>query len=180
MKRAREIAGWLLLLLQIPGAILTTPDWSIPNLAKPVYMASIGGVLTALTLLYLRRKIRGGDMERASLALFLGGMPLIYVSSWFIAPQPGWLVIEIVGVVVFGALAVLGYFKSSWFLAGGIAAHGVFWDLWHVHRQSFVPDWYAIGCMAVDVMLGLYVALEAGNFKRFREERKPRLVTTTA
>jgi hypothetical protein len=166
MQRFREILGWVLLLVLIPHALLTAPKWSLSSLEQPVYLAAAATVPTVLTLLALRlRKIRGSGLERAVLALFLAGMPPIYVSSWLIAPQAGWLPIEIVGVVVFGALAVLGYLRSPWFLAAGIAGHGVFWDLWHAHRQTFVADWYTFGCLEVDLMLGLYVALEIPHFR---------------
>ena len=80
--------------------------------------------------------------------------------------------------MIFAVLAVAGLRGSGWYLAVGIAAHGLAWDLWHHGRTTFIPDWYTIGCLIVDVGWGLYAAsrvavwdAESSRLERFRPAR---------
>jgi hypothetical protein len=154
-----DTVGLAFLYAQLAAALWIVPDWSPSHLAEPPYLAAVSGVLTSLFLLALRwLDVRRWPIERMVLALFLGGMPFVYVASWIVAPQPGWLPVELLGVAVFVPLALLGLWRSPWFLAGGIAAHGLLWDLWHYGHSSYIPDWYAIGCMVADIGIGVYAA----------------------
>jgi hypothetical protein len=65
--------------------------------------------------------------------------------------------IELLGLVVYVALAVLGLKVSPWFLVVGIAAHGLAWDSWHYH-SAYIPNWYAIACLLADIGLSVYIA----------------------
>lgn len=112
--------------------------------------------LTVLLIGGLRLAGRQGTLlERAWLAGFLAGMPLIYLAELWRTGGGGWW-IELAAVPVFGVLAALGLLRSAWFLGLGILAHGVAWDLWHVGGRV-VPTWYAVGCLVADVALGVYV-----------------------
>jgi hypothetical protein len=169
VESTRDGLGLLFLVVQLVMTPFLVPAWTLGQLGTPVYVATVASILTSLFLLVLRAfGERGSALERRALALFLAGMPVIYVASWALEPAPGWLTIELVGVVVFVALAYLGWTRSIWFLAAGIAGHGVFWDAWHHGRTPFVPDWYALGCFLVDVGIGAYVACEAPRFERPR------------
>ena len=164
---SRDVLGFALLFAQLAFTVWIIPDWSPSHLAEPPFLAGISGIAVTLAILMLRfTGRRGSRLERGVLAVFLGGMPLIYVASWLLAPQPGWLAIELLAVPVFGTLAVLGVRRSPWFLAAGIAAHGLAWDLWHHGRTTFIPDWYVVGCCGVDLALAAYVALEVPRFLR--------------
>jgi hypothetical protein len=134
-------------------------------------MATLTALVVVVALVVTRslgdRALR---FERWVFALFLAGMPLVYVSSWFVYASSGlgsrdastsWLAIELVGVPVYGALAVIGLRRSPWVLAAGILAHGVFWDAWHIGWTPFVPDWYAVGCLVTDVAMAIYVAVRS-------------------
>jgi len=124
------------------------------------------GVVSAATivLLYVTRLLgaRGIAIERIVLALFLGAMPVVYILRWLTKRDGAgseWLWLELLGFVVFAALAVMGLKVSPWYLAAGIAAHGIAWDAWHYFTaETYMPHWYAIACLLVDVGLGLYVA----------------------
>jgi hypothetical protein len=100
--------------------------------------------------------------ERNLLAGFLVGMPLVYVSRYLFASTGRmanyWFWVEVLGTIIFVALAVLGLKRSPWFLAVGIAAHGLAWDTWHYRNSTYIPDWYATACLAVDLAFGAYVA----------------------
>jgi hypothetical protein len=131
----------------------------------PELLGAVAGVATIAFLVVLRRRgERGSVMERRILALFLAGMPVVYVASWLVSRQPGWLLPEVVGLIVFGALALLGLRGSPWFLAVGILCHGVFWDAWHYWHTTFIPSWYVVACLLTDVALGAYVATQVSHF----------------
>lgn len=152
----RDALGLCFLVLQLIATPFLVPEWKLAHLTEPVYLATVASILVSLLILGLRiAKRRGSDLERHALASFLAGMPIIYIASWVRRPEPGWLAIESVGLVVFVAWAYLGWRRSVWFLATGIVAHGLSWDAWHLGRVAFVPDWYALGCFIVDVGLGI-------------------------
>jgi hypothetical protein len=163
--RALDVSAWLALYAQL----LTTglvPEWSARHFAEPVYLAVIANAAAVafITLVRVTRS-RGSRAERTTLALFLAGMPLIYLSSWLLSPEPGWLWVEVLGVAIFTTLAWLGSERSPWFLALGILAHGVLWDVWHHDRTSFIPNWYAIGCAITDFAVAFYAAVQVPWFK---------------
>jgi hypothetical protein len=166
IESTRDGVGLFFLVAQLCVTPFLVPEWSLAHLAEPVYLATLASIVTSVLILGLRALgRRGSGLERQALALFLAGMPVIYIASWALKPEPGWLAIELLGLCVFAALAFLGWTRSVWFLAGGIAAHGLFWDAWHHGRVTFVPDWYALGCFLVDVGLGIYVATEVPRFR---------------
>lgn len=166
IESTRDGVGLFFLVAQLLLTPFLVPEWSFAHLAEPVYLAALAAILTSLLVLGLRATgRRGSNLERQALALFLAGMPLIYLASWALKPEPGWLAIELGGLVVYATLALLGWTRSVWFLAIGIAAHGLLWDAWHLGRTPFVPDWYALGCLLVDVGLGIYVATEVPRFR---------------
>jgi hypothetical protein len=164
--RTANVIAFSFLYAQLAGFFVLVPQWSLAHLWEPVYIAVVATILTTAWITILRlRGLRGSTLERWTLALFLAGMPVVYLWSWWRAPQAGWLGVELAGLVVFASLAALGLFRSVWFLAAGIAAHGLFWDLWHCGRTAFIPDWYTIGCLITDIGIGVYAAVEAHNRK---------------
>ncbi len=146
---------------QAIGIAFLLPDTPFRHLGDPVYQAAISIFVLVLWITALRLLHRKGpNLERISLALFLGAMPLVYVASWIRTRQDGWLGIELAGAAVFGAVAYLGLKRSPWILAIGILAHGALWDLWHYHHTVFMPDWYAVGCLVSDIGVGVYSAIQ--------------------
>lgn len=148
------------------------PSWPFAHLDDPGHWGVLGYVLVLGLVLRLRLKgARGTRTERRLLALFLAGMPVVYVADWFrFGGELLWLGIELVGVLVFWTLAVLGTRSSPWFLVAGLAAHGV-WDAAHVGRTAFVADWYTVGCFLVDMAVAVYAA---GQVSLWRPARGPR------
>ena len=112
----------------------------------------------------------GVSFERSLLVAFLVGMPLVYVARYLFTSTGragnDWFWIEILGVMIFAALAVLGLKRSPWFLAIGIVAHGLAWDSWHYRNSTYIPDWYALACLTVDLALGAYVAARVPAYQR--------------
>jgi hypothetical protein len=149
-------------------AIYDVPSWR-GVLTDPCHLALIlsGATIAAL---YVTRWLgpSGWAIERILVTLFLAAMPLVYISSW-LATGGGagatWLWVEILGLIVYVSLAVLGFTRSPWFLAAGIAAHGVAWDSWHFRNSAYIPSWYALGCLLVDVGLGIYIAVRLSAWR---------------
>lgn len=119
-------------------------------------------VIVACLWLTRWRGLPGLNSERNLLAGFLTGMPLVYVSRYLFASTGHmanyWFWVEVLGTIIFVALAVLGLKRSPWFLAIGIVAHGLAWDTWHYRNSTYIPDWYATACPTVDLAFGAYVA----------------------
>jgi hypothetical protein len=142
--------------------IALVPESPLRHLDEPVYLATLTGTAVALALVALRLYAsRRVWLEKLLLAAFLGGMPIVY--TWTALRDGGGrgaIEVELVGVAVFGALALAGWFRSGWFFVIGIAGHGLAWDLWHHGCALVVPGWYALGCLVADVALALYTATQ--------------------
>jgi len=127
-----------------------------------------GGIVGWLWL----RRWRGSQgviFERNLIAGFLVLMPLVYVARYlFAATEAGanWFWIEVLGTAIFVGLAVLGVKRSPWFLAIGMVLHGLGWDAWHYGDSTYIPDWYVIACLAVDLSFGAYVAARVPAYQR--------------
>src|SRR5215203_6798580 len=86
-----------------------------------------------------------------------------------------WMLVELVQVVGFGTLALLGLRGSPYWLAAGWALHP-FWDI-VVHYigpgLSFTPWTYAIACISFDWVVAVYIVIAYGvvgsSRLRFRE-----------
>lgn len=129
----------------------------------PCLWATVGATNSFVFLLLLRHvPAKFVWLERLTVALFLGGMPLVYLGRWLwhggATAGTGWLAVELFGTVVFVGLAILGYRGLPWLLVGGVALHGIAWDSWHLGTSTYVPDWYARACLVIDLGLALYCA----------------------
>jgi len=167
----------LLVIFSVVGtwiALFRVP-WQLS--ADPCLVAAAAtGVIT--NSLWLTRWLgsRGVIFEQYLLAAFLVYMALVYVMRYLFvstarAENP-WLWVEILSVLIFATLAVLGVKRSPWFLVIGIAAHGLAWDSWHYRNSTYMPDWYVIACLAVDVGLAAYVAARFPVYQRASRVKK--------
>jgi hypothetical protein len=97
-------------------------------------------------------------------------MPLVYVARYLFASTGRvanyWFGIEVLGTIIFVALAVFGVKRSPWFLAIGMVLHGLAWDVWHYRNSAYIPDWYVIACLAVDLAFGAYLAARVPTYQR--------------
>ena len=153
----------LLIIVSVTGtwiALYRVP-WQVSG--DPCLIAIAATVVVVICLWLTRwRGLGAVNFERILLAAFLVGMPLVYVWRYLYASTEHaanyWLWVEVVGTVIFVSFAVLGLKRSPWFLAIGIVLHGVTWDIWHYQNSNYMPDWYAIACLAADLTIGAYVA----------------------
>jgi hypothetical protein len=171
-------ATWLA--LGVGAAPMIAMPWLVPEspLRHPRvahYNGVVGYVVVMIALTALNSLLSGARLakvERIVLGVFLAAMPGVYLGDWLMFHGTStWLAIELGGQALFAAIAVVGVWKKPSLIAVGIAAHGVLWDAWHYHAGSTTPDWYAVGCLVVDLGLAGYY------FLRLRELGRP---TTSA
>ena len=153
MTRAR----WIPIIGATGGALWLVPDWPFGHLDEPVYWGVLGYV-ALLALLGWREVTGRRRLPRRLLAYTIVAMPAVYVASCLRhGGSPGFLVLEIVGLVVFGAAAYLGSARARWWIVLGLAAHA-WWDIGHSGGMPYVPSWYALACAIADVGLAGYAA----------------------
>lgn len=116
------------------------------------------GVLLAAPLLLYARGRRGEDKIYAQ-GLVVAA--LIYVGFVVAAGAgAGALVTELIGVLLFTAVAWLGVRRAPLWLAAGWAAH-VGWDLLlhPLAGSGYAPAWYVRACVGFDLAVAAWIAL---------------------
>lgn len=112
----------------------------------------LGVVFIALARVFGERRVFAVGLVVAA-GLYVG-LAVYGDASWT------WLGIEVAGVGLYGALAVLGYRSSAWWLALGWALHPV-WDV-ALHQlgggSEFAPPWYPVQCISLDLLVAFYIA----------------------
>jgi hypothetical protein len=118
-------------------------------------------ILVAFLLSRFIRDIIG----RSLLVVFLFAAAGAYFGfALLAAPGPIWVLAELVQVIIFGAIALLGLRGSPWWLAAGWAMHPL-WDvvLHYVGPgHSFAPITYTIPCLSFDLLVAAYIAIAYG------------------
>jgi hypothetical protein len=160
-RRLAEDGALVAAVLAAAVALRLVPSWH-GSMTEVCRIAGVAAVLTIGVLVVCRfvgPRARG--VERTTSALFLAGMPLVYVGRWLEVDgaSPAALGLEVVGLVVFGSLAAVGLRRVPWLVVAGIAAHGLGWDAGHwLFGPTFMFDWYAVACLLCDVGLSVYLA----------------------
>ena len=119
------------------------------------------GTLVAVIVAAFGR-IAGFDRERAFYSTILVVVALYYVLFAAMGGSTRALVLESIGMAAFAGLAVAGFKHSSWIVATGLAAHGVF-DFFHagIIDNAGVPPWWPTFCGAYDVAAAALLAVVA-------------------
>lgn len=149
-----------LLICSTAASLFAVPDFRWEDLIEPTMQAAIATPLVLTALLVMRVHGVRPTRERQLMALFLGLMPTVYLLSGYLHGISWlWMLIELIGQGIFAAIAVAGVRQSPWILVAGLAAHGLVWDAFHYERTTFMPSWYAVACLIVDVGWAGYAAL---------------------
>jgi len=142
----------------------------------PEFGGLVDGTVLALVLVgvtCLLSRVLAEIWIRALLAVVLVVAAAVYVAFAASGADGGWVVLELVGVAVYGGLAALGVRGSRWWLVAGWTAHPV-WDvLLHYvgPGRSFAPDTYTIPCLAFDLIIAVYIAVAGRSWPSERRRR---------
>lgn len=119
----------------------------------------VSGLLQATILTLFAFVLR--RYTRSILAFVLVVAAAAYVFFATLAGEsPFWLLVEVGGVAIYGALALLGVRRSAWWLAAGWALHPV-WDIplhYFGPGHTFAPASYAIACLSFDLLVAGAIA----------------------
>jgi hypothetical protein len=148
------MVGILCLIIGTVVAVLFVPAAAWTDLSAPPTLA-IYAYFATLPALWIARARKSAQLERTICAVFLAGMPLVYIFTALRSGDPSWWV-ELIGFPIFLAIAILGL-RRLIVLAIGIALHGLAWDLWHAFYHSAMPSWYAWACLSIDVGVAAYL-----------------------
>jgi hypothetical protein len=137
----------------------------VPVLIDGAIFALVAVIVPAFVLSRFTRDIVG----RSVLVIFLFAAAGAYFGFATVGREvtgaPAiWTPIELLQVVVFGTMALLGLRGSPYWLAAGWALHPL-WDvLMHYigPGQAFTPWTYAIACVSFDWLVALYIVLAYG------------------
>jgi hypothetical protein len=148
-------------------ALYGVPAWEPSDLRVVAFLLA-GVTILLLAVTRLAGPV-GVTVERAWIALFLAGMPVVYVARCIAQSTGGaWLAVEIAGLLLYAGLALAGWRGAPWLLAAGVAAHGIAWDAWHLAGSEYMPHWYALGCLLIDVGIAGYLATRVAAWRAAR------------
>ena len=121
-----------------------------------VVLALFAGVVLALPYLLYARRTRD---RRRVFGVGLLVAATIYIGFAVSKGNLNALLVELIGVALFGILAFLGIRYSAYFLALGWVAH-VAWDLLlhPVNVSSYAPWWYPVACIGFDLVVAGAIA----------------------
>jgi hypothetical protein len=137
----------------------------IPVLIEGAIFAAVAVIVPAFLLSRFTRDIVG----RSLLVIFL----FIAAGAYFgfailgrelVDTSQIWMLVELLQVVIFGTMALLGLRGSPYWLAAGWALHP-FWDV-VVHHigpgHPFTPWTYAIACVSFNWLVAIYIVIVYG------------------
>ncbi len=101
--------------------------------------------------------------RRTAEGVVLAIVAAIYIGFALAERHAGNLIIEVMFASVIFTVVFIGLQHSAYWLAAGLAAHGV-WDLLHHHSRPVlgtreVPRWYPPACLVYDFPMAAFVAL---------------------
>lgn len=117
------------------------------------------GIALAPAIVALGR-LTGLDRDRALYPVALIVIATYYVLFATMGGAPA-LPSELIAATVFVAVAIVGFRTSLWWVAAGIAGHGVFdWAVHpHLIANAGMPLFWPAFCGSIDVALGVLVAI---------------------
>jgi hypothetical protein len=126
---------------------------------------------------YIRFANLRSHKTKSSFAIGLIVAAFIYLAFALRSPNIGtWLLIELLGICIYGAMGIAGLRGSIWWLAAGWGLHP-FWDLvlhYFGPGASVAPSWYAVACVSFDFIVAGYIAYHAQNIGITTQSRQPK------
>jgi hypothetical protein len=119
-------------------------------------MPFLVGVLAAAVYVAVLRLL-DSHLAQWLYAVGLLSAALIYVGFAGLNHGIAHMGLEGSGLLIFGALSVLGARRWPLLLGLGWLAHGG-WDFWHAaHPSHYVPSWWPAFCVGYDWVVGIYI-----------------------
>jgi hypothetical protein len=117
----------------------------------------IGVVLSGGLLLFLHPNPPSSRFNSLGYCLIIAA--LIYPGFALLATSPTWIVVESLGVVIYGLFFWLFKRRGIVFLACGWLLHPVWDSALHLFGGGgeIAPQWYALLCISFDITVGTYV-----------------------
>ena len=133
-----------------------------------VIEGALGGAVLA-SIAFLLSRFTTDIVGRSLLAIFLLAAAGAYfgfaiMGNTLLSVSQTWTLLELVGVIVFGTVALLGLRGSVWWLVAAWALHPL-WDVvlhYFGPGYSFAPETYAIACVGFDWVVAAYIAVAYG------------------
>jgi hypothetical protein len=128
----------------------------------------VGGAVNATILVviaFLLSRLVGDVVGRSLLVIFLFIAGGAYVGFTVGAGvSPAWAAAEVLHVVVFGTMGLLGLRDSAYWIAAGWALHPLWDAVLHYFGpgRSFAPASWAISRVSFDLVLAGYIAIAYG------------------
>ena len=123
----------------------------------------LGAILASIYIaVMLRVKV---PEFKTNMAIGLVAAALIYVGFALAWGNLQWVLIEALGVPIYGAMAWLGLKRSPNWIAVGWLLH-MPWDLFvHYVGPGFhvAPEWYMFACFSFDLIVGGYLLYHFSN-----------------
>ena len=71
-----------------------------------------------------------------------------------------WMGLEVLGLVIYGSMAIRGVFGSPWWLVAGWTLHPVWDGVLHYYGPggAFAPTWWTVPCISWDLLTAGYIA----------------------
>lgn len=129
------------------------------NVYRMFTLPVIIGIVLAPAIVALGR-LSGLDRDRA-----LYPVTLIVIAAYYVlfATMGGAQALpsELIAATVFVVVAIVGFRTSLWWVAAGIAGHGVFDWVVHPHliENPGMPVFWPAFCGSIDVALGVLIAI---------------------
>ena len=122
-------------------------------------MEYVIGALLALGVGLLATRV-GFDRDRAFYPVVLIVIASYYALFALMGHAHAALPAETASLIVFAALAVVGFRTSLWWVVAALVGHGVF-DLVHPRLvdNPGAPDWWPMFCLTYDLAAGAYLAV---------------------
>jgi len=128
----------------------------------------LGGTVNAIILVviaFLLSRFTRDIIGRSLLVIFLFIAAGAYVGFAVGAGVSGiWVLAQLVHVIVFGTMGLLGLRGSPYWIAAGWALHPL-WDF-PLHYigpgHSFAPESWAIACVSFDLVVAAYIVIAYG------------------
>jgi hypothetical protein len=110
-------------------------------------------------LVAIMASLIGFDKDRAFYPVLLIVIASYYMLFAAISNSVPALIAESILMAAFAAIAIVGFYRSPWFIVVGLAAHGAY-DLAHpqVMKNSGVPSWWPGFCLGFDLAAAIYLA----------------------